>query len=61
MEKTIGMDIRTQEVLATFEKYGLSTMATANHGSITISVKKEGYSISTAENEKTALSIPLNE
>ncbi|MFC5604027.1 DNA internalization-related competence protein ComEC/Rec2 [Sporosarcina koreensis] len=50
------------EVVATFKKYGLKTMATAKHGSITISVRSDGsYTILTSENEKTALSIPLGE
>ncbi|WP_252502892.1 DNA internalization-related competence protein ComEC/Rec2 [Sporosarcina sp. Marseille-Q4943] len=34
------------EVLETFKKYGLSTMSTADHGSITVSVKRGGgYSV----------------
>lgn len=33
------------EVLETFEKYGLTTMATADYGSITIIVSKDQYSI----------------
>lgn len=50
------------EVVATFEKYEVPTMATADHGSITIVVKKGGsLKILTTENEKTALSIPFEE
>lgn len=50
------------EVLATFEKYSLSTLATADHGSITVSIKNNGsYTVLTTINEKTALSIPLGE
>ena len=49
------------EVLETFNKYGLSTMATAEYGSITILVKDNVYSISTSEHEKTVLSNSVNE
>lgn len=50
------------EVVAIFEKYKLRTLATADHGSITVTVKEgEGYKVFTTVNEKTALSIPLGE
>jgi competence protein ComEC len=49
------------EVLETFEKYGLTTLATAIHGSITVSVKNNVYFITTTEREKTVMSISVNE
>lgn len=50
------------EVVETFEKYKVPTMATADHGSITISVKSGGnYHVVSWGNGKTALSNPLGE
>lgn len=50
------------EVVEIFAKYHVPTMATADHGSITVAVKKNGsFTILTTGNEKTALSIPLGE
>lgn len=37
------------EVLATFEQYNLQTLSTADYGSITISVKKDRYSVYTSQ------------
>ena len=35
-----------EEVIETFVKFGLPTMTTAENGSITVTVKKEDYSVS---------------
>ncbi|MCM3743412.1 DNA internalization-related competence protein ComEC/Rec2 [Sporosarcina luteola] len=51
-----------EEVVKTFEKYRLPTMATAEYGSISVTVKRDGgYDVLTTANEKTALSIPLGD
>ncbi|WP_432358504.1 DNA internalization-related competence protein ComEC/Rec2 [Sporosarcina sp. UB5] len=51
-----------EDVLQTFEKYRLSTMSTAEDGSITISVKSDGsYKVLSRKNEKAVLAIPIVE
>lgn len=38
-----------QEVLETFETYGVPALVTAEHGSITVHVQKDGWTVSTAK------------
>ena len=47
-----------EEVMDTFKKYEIPTIATANVGSITVIVSKKGYTIAATQIEKTEMAIP---
>lgn len=47
-----------EEVMATFYKYGIPTIATADVGSITVIVSKKGYRIIHSQIEKTVEALP---